>query len=83
MTKTMVDDYDNDNGDDNGDHGDNHDVNYEDPYLQQHIAMLYFSVLWMLKYSIGWRPSIWGGQIVSAIAEAVLDISLPIFLQNV
>ena len=23
--------------------------------------MLYFSVLWMLKYSIGWRPSIWGG----------------------
>ena len=33
--------------------------------------MLYFSVLWMLKYSIGWRPSIWGGQIVSAIAEAV------------
>ena len=41
--------------------------------------MLYFSVLWMLKYSIGWRPSIWGGQIVSAIAEAVLDISLPIF----
>ena len=36
-----------------------------------------------VEYSIGWRPSIWGGQIVSAIAEAVLDISLPIFLQNV
>ena len=31
------------------------------PVMPWHIAMLYFSVLWMLKYSIGWRPSIWGG----------------------
>ena len=36
--------------------------------------MLYFSVHWMLKYSLRWRPRP-RGQIVSANAEAVLDIS--------
>ena len=38
--------YDDDDGDDDGDNGDNDD------------AMLYFSDLGMLKYSIGWRPQI-------------------------
>ena len=37
----------------------------------------------MLKYSIQWRPPIWGrGQFVSAIAEAVFDISPPFFCKT-
>ena len=31
---------------------------------QQHIAMLYFSVLWMLKCSIWWRTFIYGGRLL-------------------
>ena len=35
-------------------------------------ALLYFSVLWMLKYSIGWRPSIWGGRLFRPLLRLFL-----------
>ena len=49
----------------------------------QHIAVLYFSVIWVVKYSTRWEPHIWGWQIVNGAVEAKNGQFGSRFLQNV
>ena len=49
----------------------------------QHIAVLYFSVIWVVKYSTRWEPPIGGWQIVNGAVEAKNGQFWSRFLQNV
>ena len=51
--------------------------------IGQHIAVLYFSVIWVVKYSTRWEPHIWGWQIVNGAVEAKNGQFASRFLQNV